>query len=168
VAPPPPPPPPAEVAAAAPDAPAKPTLRQFLAPDVKAGLAQVLEDGQSITVRLLNRDMFASGSAALNPAALPLLDHVGAALQAERGDITVNGYTDNQPIHTVQFPSNWTLSQSRADIVAKTIASHLSDPKRVHATGKGDTDPVAANATPEGRQQNRRTDVVLTKTANLP
>jgi type VI secretion system protein ImpK len=165
---PPPPPVAAEAPPPAPGAPAKPTLRQFLEPDVKAGLVQVLEDPQAITVRLLNRDMFASGSATLNASYLPLLDRLGDALQSEKGAVTVNGYTDNQPIHTVQFPSNWTLSQSRADIVAKTIASHLSDPKRVHATGKGDTDPVASNATPEGRQQNRRTDVVLTKTANLP
>ena len=165
------PPPPAEIAAAPPPAPgepAKPTLREFMAPDVKAGLVQVLEDAQSITVRLLNRDMFASGSAQLNSSYLPLLDRLGAALQAERGDIVVDGYTDNQPIHTVQFPSNWTLSQARADVVGKAIAGHLADPKRLHATGKGDTEPVASNATPEGRQQNRRTDVVLTKTASLP
>jgi len=167
-----PPPPPLAAEAPPPPAPgappAKPTLRQFMEPDVKAGLVQVLEDPQAITVRLLNRDMFASGSATLNASYLPLLDRLGDALQSEKGTVTVNGYTDNQPIHTVQFPSNWTLSQMRADIVAKTIASHLADPKRVHATGKGDTDPVASNATPEGRQQNRRTDVVLTKTANLP
>ena len=91
-----------------------------------------------------------------------------ACEQDEHGNVTVNGYTDNQPIHTVQFPSNWQLSQARADMVAKTLAGQLSDPRRVHATGKGDTDPVAPNATAEGRQQNRRTDVVLTKTASLP
>jgi type VI secretion system protein ImpK len=164
--PPPPPLPAAEAAAATPGA--KPTLHQFLEPDIKAGLVQVLEDPQAITVRLLNRDMFASGSATLNAGSLPLLTRIGSALQDEKGDVTVNGYTDNQPIHTVQFPSNWQLSQARADVVAKTLASHLSDPRRVRAKGKGDTDPVAPNATAEGRQQNRRTDVVLTKTASLP
>jgi type VI secretion system protein ImpK len=168
VPPPPPPPPQVEAAAATPATPARPTLRQFLEPDVKAGLVQVLEDPQSITVRLLNRDMFASGSAALNPSYQPLLTRIGSALQTEKGDVTVNGYTDNQPIHTVQFPSNWQLSQARADVVAKAIVAHLSDPKRVRAAGKGDTSPVAANTTAEGRQQNRRTDVVLTKTASLP
>ena len=161
--------PPVVVAAAAePGAPARPSIHQFLEPDIKAGLVQVLEDPQAITVRLLNRDMFGSGSATLNPSYLPLLDRIGTALQAEKGDVTVNGYTDNQPIHTVQFPSNWQLSQSRADVVAKALLAHLSDPKRIHATGRGDADPVAPNATPEGRQQNRRTDVVLTKTASLP
>jgi type VI secretion system protein ImpK len=165
---PPPPPPPVQVAAASPVTPGKPTLHQFLEPDIKAGVVQVLEDPQSITVRLLNRDMFASGSASLNPSYQPLLTRIGSALQDEKGDVTVNGYTDNQPIHTVQFPSNWQLSQARADVVAKAIAAHLTDPKRVRATGKGDTNPVAPNTTAQGRQQNRRTDVVLTKTASLP
>jgi len=167
----PPPPPPVVVAAAAPaapGAPAKPTLHQFLEPEIKAGLVQVLEDPQAVTVRLLNRDMFASGSATLNASSQPLLARIGKALQDEKGDVTVNGYTDNQPIHTVQFPSNWQLSQARADLVAKALAAQLTDAKRVRAIGKGDTDPVAANTTPEGRQQNRRTDIVLTKTASLP
>jgi type VI secretion system protein ImpK len=170
VVPPPAPPPLVEAvtATATGTTPGKPTLHQFLEPDIKAGLVQVLEDPQAITVRLLNRDMFASGSATLNSSYLPLLTRIGKALQDEHGNVTVNGYTDNQPIHTVQFPSNWQLSQARADMVAKTLAAQLTDPRRVHATGKGDTDPVAPNATAEGRQQNRRTDVVLTKTASLP
>ncbi len=162
------PPPAAAVAAAPPQATAPSSLHQFLEPDVKAGVVKVLEDPQSITVRLLNRDMFASGSAALNPNYLPLLTRIATALQTEKGDVTVNGYTDNQPIHTVQFPSNWQLSQARADAVAKTLTAHLADPKRVHATGKGDADPIAPNTTSEGRQQNRRTDVVITKLATLP
>jgi type VI secretion system protein ImpK len=166
VPPPPPPPQPGEVAT--PGTQAKQTLHQFLEPEIKARLVQVLEDPQSVTVRLLNRDMFGSGSATLNSSYLPLLDRIARALQDEKGDVTVNGYTDNQPIHTVQFPSNWQLSQARAAVVAKTIVAHLSDPARVHAAGKGDTDPVAPNTTAEGRQQNRRTDVVLTKTARLP
>ena len=75
----------------------------------------------------------------------------------------VNGYTDNQPIHTVQFPSNWQLSQARADAVAKVIAAKLTDPKRMRAVGKGDDDPIAPNTTPEGRQSNRRTEVVVVR-----
>jgi type VI secretion system protein ImpK len=143
-------------------------LHAFLEPEVKAGRVVVLEDPQSFTVRILNRDMFASGSATLNASYLPLLARIGAALQKEKGDVLVNGYTDNQPIHTVQFPSNFQLSQTRAEAVAKVIASGLSDPKRARAVGKGDADPVASNATADGRQQNRRTDVVLLKTTNLP
>jgi len=161
VAPPAPPPlPPVEATQTA------PKLRTFLAPEIKEGLVQVLEDAQSITVRLTNRNMFDSGSATLNASYLPLLTRIGNALQDEKGDVQVNGYTDNQPIHTVQFPSNWQLSQTRADAVAKVIAPHLSDPKRLHAVGKGDADPIAPNSTPQGRQSNRRIEIVVLKTSS--
>jgi type VI secretion system protein ImpK len=163
IVPPPPPPTPAMVAAANPGAP---QFDKFLAPEIREGLVKVFEDPQTITVRLINRTMFASGSAVLNNSSLPLLQRIGTALQATKGDVLVNGYTDNQPIHTVQFPSNWQLSQARADAVARVIQSNLSDPKRARAVGKGDTAPIASNATPQGREQNRRTEIVLMKTAN--
>ena len=160
---PPPPPTPQMVAAAD---PAAPKFEVFLAPEIREGLVKVFADPQSITVRLINRNMFPSGSAVLNSSYLPLLQRIGTALQATKGEVLVNGYTDNQPIHTVQFPSNWQLSQARADAVAKEIEARLSDPKRVRAVGKGDADPIATNATPQGREQNRRTEIVLMKTAS--
>ncbi|HET6233601.1 MAG TPA: type VI secretion system protein TssL, long form [Acetobacteraceae bacterium] len=164
--PPPPPPPPVVVAAGTTTTTMK--LRQFLAPEIKQGLVVVLEDAQSITVRLTNRNMFGSGSATLNASYLPLLARIGEALNDEKGGVLVNGYTDNQPIHTVQFPSNWQLSQARADAVAKVLAAHTADPKRVKAVGKGDGDPIAPNTTPEGRQSNRRTEIVVVKTTVAP
>jgi type VI secretion system protein ImpK len=167
---PPPPPAPIPVRPAVPGAPAAPSvtskLRQFLAPEIKQGLVTVLEDGQSVTVRLAGRTMFGSGEATLNPSYNSILARIGDALQGEQGQVQVNGYTDNQPIHTARFPSNFQLSQARADAVAQLIAAKLSDPKRVHAVGKADADPLAPNTTADGRQQNRRTEVVLTKTDN--
>ncbi|MBS0315774.1 MAG: type VI secretion system protein TssL, long form [Proteobacteria bacterium] len=160
--PPPPPPPPIEPSASTKD------VRAFLEPDVKAGNVAVLEDPQSFTVRILNRNMFGSGQATLNPSYLPLLNRIATALRKEKGDILINGYTDNQPIHTVQFPSNFQLSQARADAVAKVIIAGLANPARVRSVGKGDADPIAPNATADGRQQNRRTEIVLLKTTNLP
>ncbi len=162
-APAPPPPPPPVVASAA-----TPELRKFLAPEVKKGEVQVFEDAQSITVRLINNQMFPSGSATLNPSYLPLLQKIGGALRTQPGAIVVNGYTDNQPIHTVQFPSNWQLSQSRAAAVANVLRAALPNPTRVRAEGKGDAAPIASNATPAGRAQNRRTEIVVMKTAQLP
>jgi type VI secretion system protein ImpK len=163
----PPPPPPPPVAAVV-TSQAAPKLRQFLAPEIKQGLVVVLEDAQAVTVRLTNRNMFGSGSAELNASYVPLLTRIGEALNDEKGGVVVNGYTDNQPIHTVQFPSNWQLSQARADAVAKVIAAHLTDAKRVKAVGKGDADPIAPNTTADGRQSNRRTEVVWVKTAIQP
>ena len=159
---PPPPPPPASPAAAA----FVQKLHSFLAPEIRAGLVSVLDDQQSVTVRLTNRNMFASGQATLNPASLPLLGRVGEALQDEPGAITVNGYTDNQPIRTLRFPSNFELSQARADVVARVLASKLSDPRRLHASGQADAAPIAPNTSAEGREQNRRTEIVLVRTGD--
>ena len=75
--------------------------------------------------------------------------------------MTVDGYTDNQPIHTVQFPSNFQLSAARAEAARRIIVRALGDPGRVAAQGHADADPIASNATPEGRDQNRRIEVVL-------
>jgi type VI secretion system protein ImpK len=161
---PPPPPPPAVVT----ENHAASKLHQFLAPEIKAGLVSVFEDAQSVTVRLAGRNMFASGTANLAPSYTNLLGRIGDALQDEPGKVIVNGYTDNQPIHTVRFPSNFDLSQARAEVVASLINTHLTDKGRISAQGKGAADPIADNATDAGRQQNRRTEVVLARAGDAP
>jgi type VI secretion system protein ImpK len=138
-------------------------LRTFLAAEIKEGLVEVFEDAQTITVRIANRNMFGSGEATLNSGYGPLLDRIGTALQDEPGKVLVVGHTDNQPIRTARFPSNWQLSTARAETVARMIAAKLSDPSRVKAEGHADNEPIAPNTTPEGRQRNRRTDIVLIK-----
>ncbi len=147
---------------------ARPSLHQFLQPEIAAGLVQVLEDPQSVTVRLVNRTMFASGSAELNPSAMPLLTRIGQAVRDEPGNVLVNGYTDNQPIRTVRFPSNWQLSQARAEAVARVLAAQLPTDRPVRAEGKGDADPLAPNTSADGRERNRRTEIVLLRTSRLP
>jgi type VI secretion system protein ImpK len=168
-----PPPAPAPTPVAAAPAPPLPPadslgskLRQFLAPEIKAGLVQILEDAQATTVRVTNRNMFGSGEATLATSAAPLIGRIGEALNDEPGKVSVYGFTDDQPIHTPRFPSNFELSQARADAVAALLRTHLKDPTRLHAQGKGQADPIAANATAEGRQQNRRTEIVLVRASN--
>lgn len=141
-------------------------LRQFLAPEIKAGLVSVLEDAQTITVRLTNRNMFASGQASLGGLYPGLLVRIGDALETEPGKVTVFGYTDNQPIRTARFPSNFELSQARADAVAEALRARVKDRSRIAAKGRGEADPIAANDTADGRQQNRRTEIVLTKVSD--
>ena len=165
---------PAPTAAAATAAPATPVvatafsakLREFLSPEIKAGLVVVLEDAQTVTVRLTNRNMFASGEALLGPSYPALLVRIGDALEGEPGAVTVNGYTDNQNIRTARFPSNFELSQVRADTVATSLRARLKEPARVTAKGRADHDPIAPNATADGRQQNRRTEIVLTRASD--
>ena len=161
------PPPPPAPAPLAPSGTAG-KLRTFLAPEIKQGLVSVIEDAQTITVRIANRNMFASGEATLTASYLPLVERIGAALQEEPGRVLVVGHTDNQPIRTPRFPSNWQLSTARADTVARVVAAKLSDPSRVKAEGRADTDPLSPNTTPDGRQQNRRTDIVVIKPAAAP
>ena len=143
-------------------------LHTFLAPEIAQGLVQVLEDAQAITIRIANRNMFGSGAATLNSGYGPLLDRIGTALQGEPGRVLVVGHTDNQPIRTARFPSNWQLSTARAQTVAQAIVAKLSDPGRVHAEGHADTEPVEPNTTPKGQQANRRTDIVLIKPPAAP
>ena len=140
-----------------------PRLRKFLEPEIRDGLVTVFEDNQSITVRLRNQGMFPSGSAALEPRYNDILSRVGQALQLEKGPIIVRGHTDNQPIHTVAMPSNWNLSVARAKAAAAVIEKQLTDRSRITAEGLADEQPIASNATPDGREQNRRTEVVLMK-----
>jgi type VI secretion system protein ImpK len=73
--------------------------------------------------------------------------------------VDIAGYTDNQPIHTVAFPSNFQLSEARAKAAAAVLAETIGA-TRIAAEGRADADPIATNATPEGRQQNRRVEII--------
>jgi len=136
-------------------------LYVFLKPEIDHGLVKVLGDHAMPIVRINNKGMFASGSATLNASYLHLMERIGLALKQEKGPVQVIGYTDNQPIHTVQFPSNFQLSKSRAESARTIIVRALGDPGRVTAEGRGEADPVESNATEAGREQNRRIEVVL-------
>jgi type VI secretion system protein ImpK len=153
--PPPPPPPPPSAALS--------RLRAFLAPEIRQGLVEVLEDAQTTTIRLAGRNMFGLGAATVNAGSVPLLERVGMALNDESGAVLVTGHSDSSPIRTARFPSNWHLSQERAETVARLIAGKLTDRSRIRSEGKADSQPIASNDTAEGRQANRRTDVILVK-----
>jgi type VI secretion system protein ImpK len=136
-------------------------LRSLLKPEIDQHLVSVLGSPSTPIIRILNKGMFAPGSASINPSFLPLLRHIGAALRDEPGSVLVAGYTDNQPIRTVRFPSNFQLSTARAEAAAAVIARAIGNPARITAEGRADTDPIASNATAEGREQNRRIEITL-------
>ena len=141
--------------------PAPEPLYVFLKPDIDQGTVTVLGTHSAPIVRIRNRGMFASGSATVAPAYYALLERIGQALKAEKGPVQITGYTDNQPIHTIQFPSNFQLSAARANAARDLIAKALGDPTRIRAEGRADADPIGNNATAEGRDENRRIEVVL-------
>jgi type VI secretion system protein ImpK len=154
--PPPPPPPPPE---AGPDQITR--IRTFLAPEIRDGLVAVVATPQTVIVRIKATGMFGSGSATVSTRFVPILERIGSALKNEPGNVMVLGHSDNQPIRTVQFPSNWHLSQARADAALVPLGRGIGDPGRLKAEGKADAEPIADNSTAEGREQNRRIELVL-------
>lgn len=152
--PPPPPTPPAPP-------PGPDPLYVFLKPEIDQKLVSVVGTKCVPIVRILNKGMFQSGAATVSPQFTRLLERIGEALKAEKGPVQVIGYTDNQPIHTIAFPSNFELSKARADAALTIIVKSLGDPPRVKSEGRAAADPIGSNETAEGRDQNRRIEVVL-------
>ena len=113
----------AAAAGAAPD-----PLYVFLKPEIDQGLVTVLGNHAMPIVRIRNAGMFASGSATVAQSYVRLLERIGEALKAEKGPVTVDGYTDNQPIHTVQFPSNFQFSQRAPRPRARSSCAHSAIP----------------------------------------
>lgn len=150
---PPPPPPPVEN-----------VFVRFLDPEIKEGLVTVEENAQRILVRISGEGMFASGSDKLDPQFVPLMKRIGEALETQPGNAVITGHTDNVPIKkSLRFPSNYHLSVARAETVQELVVAGLSDPSRVTSEGRGETEPVADNKTPEGRKRNRRIELIVQK-----
>jgi len=155
-APPPPPPPPV------------PTIEQqvakvagFLDQEIKDGIVEVFPKGNTLTIRLAGSGMFGSGSDQLKAAFDDPIDRVAEALNDEPGRVIVVGHSDNVPIRSARFPSNMALSLARAKSVMARMADELSAPERLSAEGRADKEPIADNATREGRAKNRRIEVLL-------
>jgi len=138
-------------------------LRAFLQPEIEQGLVEVTGTVGQPLVRIIGRGMFASGSATVNPSFKPLMDRIGLALKGEQGSVRVIGYTDDQPIRTIAFPSNVQLSTARAQMASAMLAVSVGDASRLSAEGRADADPIAPNNTPEGRERNRRIEIVLNR-----
>ncbi len=107
--------------------------------------------------------MFANGTADLTPEALVKLMQLAAKIKDVPYPVVVEGYTDDVPIETPQFPSNWELSAARAATVARVLNSYGIPNDRLLVTGYGDQYPIADNSTEEGRSQNRRVDIIIAK-----
>jgi chemotaxis protein MotB len=130
-----------------------------------ANQVQAIIEERGLVVRVLtDKLLFDSGSAQLQPAGAPLLSEIASLLNVDHSHpITVEGNTDNQPIHSAQFPSNWELSTDRATMVLRFLIGHGVAAPRLAATGYADLHPLASNATAPGRAKNRRVDIVLNR-----
>jgi type VI secretion system protein ImpK len=136
-------------------------LRVFLQPEIAAGQVVVVGTQSTPIVRVRQPNLFGAGSATVEPRSVALLARIGAALNAETGPVQVIGYTDDQPIRTVRFPSNYQLSAARAEAAGTIIAGAIGDRTRLSTEGRADADPIAPNTTQEGRAANRRIEIIL-------
>ena len=117
---------------------------------------------RGLVVSLKEAGFFDSGSAVIKPAGYQLLNTIIEAMTQYSNPLRVEGHTDNVPISTPIFPSNWELSVSRATTVLRYIQKNYDvDPGTLSATGYGEFRPTAENSTAEGRSKNRRVDIVL-------
>ena len=142
--------------------PAPPTAQL---PRIKRQLADecimVTQTGSVIIIRLCDLALFESGKADVREGFKPAAARISKLLEDEKGFIKVVGHTDNRPIKSVRFPSNWHLSVERAKAVAELLKRGLTKPDRVQIDGKGSEVPVETNDTPDGRSKNRRVEILI-------
>jgi chemotaxis protein MotB len=136
-------------------------INDALAPLVKEGQVRITEGALGITVDINASVLFSPGDARLDPGATYALTAVAKVLAPTDFPVTVEGHTDNTPISTPQFPSNWELSGMRASSVVRLFIENGVDPRRLTATGFADQRPVDDNATADGRARNRRVAITI-------
>ena len=144
-------------------------LRPLLENEIARKLVSVEDFQDRSTITILGDGLFESGSAQIQDQYYPVLAAVSQALDSVEGQIIVTGYTDNRPIQSLNFPSNWHLSQARADAVKEILLNYVKNGgTRIRSEGRGSTDPVAPNDTLENRAKNRRVEITLFTTGTGP
>lgn len=115
-----------------------------------------------LVMRLSDRALFDLGVAEVSPRAIPLLDKIGVVISQTPNAVRIEGHTDNLPIHTARFPSNWELSTARAVRVLRHFMEAGRIPaQRLSASGFGEFQPIFPNDTPEQRSKNRRVEIIF-------
>jgi chemotaxis protein MotB len=128
---------------------------------IRDDLIRVRRDERWLEVEIRSSILFPSGSARLTPDSFPILEQLARILAPFPNPIHVEGFTDNVPISTVQYLSNWELSAARAASVVHLFTDYGVEPGRMAAIGYGEYKPAASNDTPEGRARNRRVVLVI-------
>ena len=143
-------------------------LTQALSSQIADRTVSIQMGRDGLVISLREAGFFASGSATPKPGTLPVLRKIAASFASTPFDLRIEGHTDNVPIHTSQFDSNWELSTARATSVTRLILEeNLLPPERLSAAGYAEFHPAASNETAEGRAQNRRVDLVILPRSSL-
>jgi len=137
-------------------------LEQKLSNQVATHTVSIQMGRDGLVISLREAGFFNSGSATPKPESLPTLRQIATSLSSTPYDLRIEGHSDNVPIHTAEFDSNWELSSARATRIARIfIDLKAMPPERISAAGYAEFHPVASNDTAEGRSRNRRVDLVV-------
>lgn len=145
----------------APPPPATLNLRAFLKPEIDAGLVAVRDEADRSVVTLKGDGLFASAATEVRGRYTDVIQRIAAAMNNVSGQIQVIGYSDNVPIRSARFASNFELSLARARSVQSLLQQQLAQPSRVKAEGRGESNPLVPNNSAENRARNRRVEITL-------
>jgi len=147
------------------------TLLSALSDQVESAFGDLVKDGEItisgsetwIEISLSSGLLFNSGSATLNTQSFPVLEEISGVLSGYENPVHVEGFTDDLPIQSGIFPSNWELSAARSAAVVRLLAENGLDPYRLAAVGYGQFQPIATNDSAEGRGKNRRVALIVSR-----
>lgn len=141
-------------------------IKAALKQEISKGTIEVVGKNQEIIIRISEKGSFPSGSATLNKSFEKIMKKISFLVKSTPGDIIVSGHTDNIPIYTYLFRSNWELSSSRAVSVLKSIINAQNiEASRLSVQGHADTKPLESNNTAAGRAKNRRVEIKIRQSA---
>ena len=137
-------------------------LDAALAEAIVAGRVELIQDARGLVISMPDDAAFPSGGATMTPAALATIESVAGTIQTLPNPIRIEGHTDDVPIRTERFGSNWELSTARASaVVAHLVTNGRINPARLSAAGYGEFHPRVPNTSPGARARNRRIDIVV-------
>jgi type VI secretion system protein ImpK len=138
-------------------------FKRFLQPEIEAGLVVVEDAADSATVRLLGDGLFASGSTEPRPQYRQIIERIAEAVAAleVRPRVRVEGHTDNVPMRSLRFASNYELSLARAEAVAQLLRPRLGGDYAIEVEGRGESAPLVREDSTEGRARNRRVEIIV-------
>jgi len=136
-------------------------LTRSFADLVAVGNVTLVSRKDGVVLEISDTSLFASGTAQPAAQAQEIVAKIAEAIGAGKNSVTVEGHTDNVPIKTAQYPSNWELSSARAASVVRALQEHGISPERLTASGLAQTKPRSSNDTEQGRRENRRVSLIV-------
>ena len=137
-------------------------IKQFVEENDLSSTVTITKDARGVILQLKDNILFQTGKANLKTDSLPILDKISLLIVTMPNSIIIEGHTDNVPIKTAEFPSNWYLSSDRANsVLTYFIDSKKQNPNRFSAMGYGQTRPLVENTSDTNREQNRRVNILI-------